>query len=116
MGIRVATLELVETRIVTDLVYFNEESARTEVLHETERLFAQVICLQGPQGVGPMSDGVADGLVIVVSGEVAAQVGNGRERLPRWGSVIVPAGEELTLRNASEEPAVVLLVLAPPPA
>jgi len=105
-----------ETRIVTDLVYFNEESARTEVLHETERLFSQVICLQGAQGVGPMSDAAADGLVIVVTGEVAAQVGKARERLQRWASVIVPAGEELTLRNASEEPAVVLLVLAPPPA
>jgi hypothetical protein len=29
--------------------------------------------------------------------------------------VAVPAGEELTIRNASEEPSVVLLVLAPPP-
>jgi hypothetical protein len=30
--------------------------------------------------------------------------------------VTVPAGAALTLRNASEEPGVVLLVLAPPPA
>ncbi len=34
----------------------------------------------------------------------------------QWESALVPAGEELTLRNASEEPSVVLLVLAPPPA
>ena len=105
-----------QMRTVTDLVHFNDESARTEVLHETERLFAQVICLQGAQGVGPMSDAAADGLVIVLSGEVAAQVGKARERLRQWASATVSAGEELTLRNASEEPAVVLLVLAPPPA
>lgn len=111
-----ATLDTMQTRIVTDLVYFNEESARTEVLYETERLFSQVICLQGAQGVGPMSDAGADGLVIVLSGEVAAQVGKSRERLGQWASVTVPAGDELTLRNASEEPSVVLLVLAPPPA
>jgi glyoxylate utilization-related uncharacterized protein len=105
----------VETRTITDLVYFNDDNARTEVLHETERLFSQIICLQRAQGVGPMSDAATDGLVIVLSGAVAAQVGKGRERLRQWASVTVPAGDELTLRNASEEPAVVLLVLAPPP-
>jgi glyoxylate utilization-related uncharacterized protein len=102
-------------RIVTDLVYFDEEGARTEVLHETPQLFSQVICLQEAQGVGPLSDATADGLVIVLSGEVAAQVGSSRARLRRWASVTVTAGEELTIRNASEEPSVVLLVLAPPP-
>jgi glyoxylate utilization-related uncharacterized protein len=105
-----------QPRTVTDLVYFNEETARTEVLHETERLFSQVICLQGAQGVGPMSDAAADGLVVVLSGEVAAQVGRSRDRLRQWASVVVTAGDELTLRNASKEPSVVLLVLAPPPA
>ncbi|MDP9184673.1 MAG: hypothetical protein M3O29_03275 [Actinomycetota bacterium] len=104
-----------ETRTVTDLVYFDEEGARTEVLYETARLFSQVICLQEAQGVGPMSDAAADGLVVVLSGEVAAQVGKARARLRQWASVTVDAGEELTLRNASEEPSVVLLVLAPPP-
>jgi hypothetical protein len=34
----------------------------------------------------------------------------------QWESVVVLAGDELTLRNASSEPSVVLLVLAPPPA
>ena len=43
------------------------------------------------------------------------QVGTSRARLRQWASVAVPAGEELTVRNASEEPSVVLLVLAPPP-
>jgi quercetin dioxygenase-like cupin family protein len=105
-----------KTRNVTDLVYFNEDAARTEVLHETAQLFSQVICLQESQGVGPMSDPAADGLVIVLSGEVAAQVGRGRARLQRWESLTVAAGDELSIRNASEEPSVVLLVLAPPPA
>ena len=105
-----------EPRTVTDLVYFDEDGARTEVLHETARLVSQVICLQEAQGIGPMSDVAADGLVIVLSGEVAVQVGKSRARLRQWASVTVNAGEELTIRNASEEPSVVLLVLAPPPA
>ncbi len=104
-----------KTRDVTDLVFFDEESARIEPLFETERLFSQIICLQEAQTVGPMTDERADGLVIVLAGEVAAQVGKGRARMRQWSSVTVPAGDDLTLRNASPDPSVVLLVLAPPP-
>ncbi len=105
-----------KTRTVTDLIYFDDDAARTEVLYETEQLFSQVICLQEAQGIGPMLDASADGLLVVLAGEIAAQVGKGRARMRQWASVSVPAGEELTVRNASEEPSVVLLVLAPPPA
>jgi glyoxylate utilization-related uncharacterized protein len=106
----------VRTRDLTDLVHFTDEGARTELLAETERLWSQVVCLRGNQGVGPMTDPAADGLVVVLSGEVAAQVGKGRARMRQWHTAVVPAGEELIVRNASDEPAVVLLVLAPPPA
>jgi len=104
-----------DTRDITDLVYFDEEAPRIELLHETDQLFSQVICLQEAQGLGPMTDERADGLVIVLAGEVAAQIGKGRARMRQWSSVTVPAGEDLTLRNASPDPSVVLLVLAPPP-
>jgi glyoxylate utilization-related uncharacterized protein len=104
-----------KTRNVTDLVFFDEDAARTEVLHETDRLFSQVICLQESQGVGPMQDATSEGLVVVLSGEVAAQIGRNRTRMKQWASATVPAGDELTIRNASAEPSVVLLVLAPPP-
>jgi glyoxylate utilization-related uncharacterized protein len=104
------------TRALTDLVHFTEDAPRTEVLFETRTLWSQVICLQGSQGVGPLSDEEADGLVFVLSGEIAAQVGKSRARLKQWAAAPVPAGDALTVRNASPEPAVVLLVLAPPPA
>ena len=109
------TLGRMKTRNVTDLVYFDDDAARTEILYETPQLFSQVICLQEAQGVGPMSDATSDGLVVVLAGEVAAQVGKERARMAQWQSAPVPAGEDLTLRNASPDPAVVLLVLAPPP-
>jgi quercetin dioxygenase-like cupin family protein len=105
-----------KTRDVTDLVHFDEEGPRTETLHETDQLFSQVLCLEGAQGVGPMHDARSDALVIVLAGEVAAQVGKSRARMRRWASVSVPAGEDLTIRNASDDPSVVLLVIAPPPA
>ena len=105
-----------KTKRVTDLVIFDEEAARTEVLYETDRFFSQVVCVQGAQGIGPMSDPDADGLVVVLAGEVSAQIGKARARMKQWESVVVPPNEALTIRNASSEPSVVLLVLAPPPA
>jgi len=104
------------TKRVTDLVNFDEDAARTEVLFETDRSFSQVVCVQGAQGIGPMSDPNAEGLVVVLAGEVATQIGKARVRMKQWESAIVPPNEALTIRNASPEPSVVLLVLAPPPA
>ena len=37
------------------------------------------------------------------------------KRLGQWESTLVPAGSELTITNATGDPAVVLLVAAPPP-
>lgn len=104
-----------KTRSLTDLIHFDEEAPRTEVLEESEHLWSQVICLQGAQGLGPMVDERADGLIVVLAGEVAVQVGKGRARMDQWESVVVPTGQELTVRNASPDPAVLLLVMAPPP-
>lgn len=104
-----------KTRDLRDLVHFSDDEALHHALFETEHLWSEVLCLQGAQGVGPMSDPRSDALVAVLSGEVAAQVNKGRARMKQWESVVVPAGSELTIRNASEEPSVVLLVLSPPP-
>ena len=104
-----------KTRDVRDLVHFEEDAAHQQTLYETDRLFSQVICLQEAQGMGPVRDALADAVCVILAGEVSAQVGLGRSRMRQWETVLVPAGSELTLRNASEEPAVVLLVTAPPP-
>ena len=104
-----------KTRDVRDLVHFDEEGPRHETLFETEQLFSRVICLQESQGLGPVGDPRADAVGLVLAGEVSAQVGRGRGRMKQWEPVLGPAGSDLTLRNASDEPAVVLLVTAPPP-
>jgi glyoxylate utilization-related uncharacterized protein len=102
-------------RDMRDLVRFDDEAARTEVLFETERVWSQLVCLQGAQGLGPIADAGADAIVSVLAGEVAVQVGKGRARMRQWHAVVVPAGTELTIRNASDEPAVVQMTTAPPP-
>ena len=105
-----------QARDLTELIRFADEAPRIETLLETELIWSQVVCLQGTQGMGPISDPVGDGLLVVLAGEVALQVGKGRRREKQWASVVVPAGQELTVTNASPEPAVLLLVVAPPPA
>lgn len=105
-----------KTLDIRDLVQFSDDEPRRRTLTEGERLWSEIICLQGSQSVGPIRDDGADGVLVVLAGEVATQVGKGRARMKQWETVEVPAGLELTVRNASEEPAVVLLVVAPPPA
>lgn len=104
-----------KTRDVRDLVRFDEHEARHEILYETDRLFGQVICLQQSQSLGPVGDPQADAVCLIIAGEVSVQVGIGRRRMKQWETVLVPGGEDLTLRNASDEPGVVLLIAAPPP-
>jgi glyoxylate utilization-related uncharacterized protein len=106
----------VETRDIRELVHFGDDAPRRGTLFESTRLWSEVVCLQGNQRLGPMTDPGSDAIVAVLAGEVAAQVGRDRSRLKQWESVLVPATLELTLANASEEPSVVLIVLAPPPA
>ena len=104
-----------KTLDIRDLVHFSDDEPRRQTLVEGERLWSEIVCLQQAQGVGPIRDDESDGILVVLAGEVAAQVGKGRARMKQWEAVDVPAGLELTIRNASEEPAVVLVVVAPPP-
>lgn len=104
-----------KTKDIRDLVWFAEDEARTDTLFESEHLWSQVVCLQHAQGIGPMRDPASDAMITVLAGEVSAQLGNGRARMGQWEAILIPAGTDLTLRNASDEPSVVLMTLAPPP-
>jgi glyoxylate utilization-related uncharacterized protein len=105
----------VKTLDIRDLVHFSDDEPRRRTLLEGERLWSEVVCLRGSQGIGPLRDEDSDGLLVVLAGSVAAQVGKGRARMKQWETLEVPSGLDLTVRNASGEPAVLLLVVAPPP-
>ena len=72
------------------------------------------------------SDGAARAVEWARTAMVQAGLDNVRldpVQVPRWergkvarATVLVPAGTELTIRNASDEPAVVQVTTAPPPA
>lgn len=98
-----------------DLVHFSEDGPHHGSVFESEHLWSEVVCLERTQSLGPISDRDSDAICCVLAGEVAIQVDLGRRRLEQWGAALVPAGSKLTVKNASEEPAVILLVAAPPP-
>lgn len=98
-----------------DLVEFEEGEAVRRTVFESERLWAQTVCVDQNGSYGPVSDKDADALVTILAGEAVFLVDKKRKRLKQWGSVLVAAGAELVVTNASTEPLVLLMVAAPPP-
>jgi quercetin dioxygenase-like cupin family protein len=105
----------VDARDLRDLVRFDEEGPHHEDLFESDHLWSEVVCLDRNQSLGTVRDADSDALALIVTGRVVVQVDRGRKRLEQWETAFVPAGSELTLTNAGEDPSVVLLVVAPPP-
>jgi quercetin dioxygenase-like cupin family protein len=105
----------VETRDIRDLVHFSEVGPTRSDLFEGERLWAEVICLEPNQQVGPMGDPAADAMFVIVAGEAVLQLDRSRKRLKQWEAALAPAGAEVTVTSASPDPTVVLVVAAPPP-
>ena len=105
-----------QTRDLRDLVHFDEHGPRHEPLFESAHLWSEVVCLDRNQSFGPIADRDSDAIVMVVTGKVVVQVDRSRKRREQWETTLVPAGSDLAVTNATEDPAVVLLVAAPPPA
>jgi mannose-6-phosphate isomerase-like protein (cupin superfamily) len=103
------------TKSLKDLVHFDPEDVRREALFETDNLFSEVLCFDGKQHVGPLLDEVSDALFTVLAGEGRFNVGRRSRSMRQWGSVLVPAGSEVTVINLHDEPLVVLMVASPPP-
>ncbi len=104
-----------EAKDLTDLVHFSDDGPHHETLYESARLWSEVVCLERNQSLGPVTDPDSDAICTVMAGEVAVQVDRGRKRLKQWGAVLVPAASQFVVKNASIDPAVLLLVAAPPP-
>ena len=98
-----------------DFVEFEEGEVVRRTVFESERAWAQMVCIAGPASFGPVSDAGSDAIATILAGEAVFLVGRRRKRMKQWGSVLVPATAELVITNASTEPLVVLMVVAPPP-
>jgi mannose-6-phosphate isomerase-like protein (cupin superfamily) len=96
-------------------VHFSAGEINRETVFETTRLWTQVLCFERNQSMGPIMDKEADAVFTIVAGEAVFTVGGRRKRLDQWGTVLVPAGSEVSVTNASVDPLVLLLTAAPPP-
>jgi mannose-6-phosphate isomerase-like protein (cupin superfamily) len=106
----------VEARDLRDSVRFDPEVVTHQTLFDTDHLWSEVACLDRNQTLGPISDESSDAIFTIVAGEAVFVVGRDRQRLKQWRAVLVPAGVEVTVTNASTEPLVLMVVAAPPPA
>jgi mannose-6-phosphate isomerase-like protein (cupin superfamily) len=106
----------VNAQDLRDFVFFQDEQVTRRTVFETERLWSEVVCLNLNQALGPITDPDSDAIFTIVSGEAVVQVDRRRRRLKQWRSVLVAAGSEVTVTNASPEPLVMMVVAAPPPA
>ena len=98
-----------------EYIEFEEGETVRKTIFETERLWAQTVCVDRNASYGPVSDPSADALLTILAGEAVFLIDKKRKRLRQWGSIVVPARAELVVTNASPEPLVVLMVVAPPP-
>lgn len=105
-----------ENRNLKRFVHFSPEDVRRETVFETPRLWTQVLCFDRNQILGPICDDSSDAVFTIIAGEGVFIVDGRRKRLEQWGTVLVPAGAQVTVTNASTEPLVLLLIAAPPPA
>ena len=104
-----------DTADLRDLVEFSEGEVLRHTAFESEHLWSQVVCIDRNRRYGPVSDPHADAMLTILAGEAVFLVDKRRKRMKQWGAVMVPAGAELVVTNASPEPLVILMVTAPPP-
>jgi quercetin dioxygenase-like cupin family protein len=104
-----------ETRDLRDHVQFSADGPVHRPLFESGRMWSELVCLDRAQRLGPISDQDSDAILTVVAGEVVVHVDREHKRIGQWSSALVPAAGELAVTNASMDPAVVLIVAAPPP-
>jgi len=97
-------------------VHFSSDEVHRETVFETANLWAEVLCFERNQTLGPITDHASDAVFTIVAGEGVFIVDGRRKRLEQWGTVLVPAGAQVTVTNASADPLVVLLTASPPPA
>lgn len=103
----------VDTADLRDFVEFEEGQAVSREVFRSDRLAARVISVDVNRAYGPAADPHAAAILVILAGEAVFQVGRRRRRMKQWGSVLVPAGQEVVATNASGEPLVLLLVSAP---
>lgn len=95
---------------------FSPEKMKKVGLFETPRFFIDLYCLEPGQSQKPHAHDGCDKVYLVTQGRVRARVGDDERTLGAGEAVMAASGEIHGLTNDSNERAVVLTLMAPPPA
>ena len=104
-----------EIRRVRDRISFSPEKMRKVALFDSPRLFYDLYCLLPGQEQRVHAHEGSDKVYYVVEGTARFTVGEEERDLSTGEAVIARAGVPHGVRNASEENAVLLVTMAPPP-
>ena len=104
-----------QTRDLKSERRFSSEKLRKVNLFETERMFADIYCLEPGQEQKPHSHQGADKIYVVLEGVGRFQIGDEERDLGRDQIVLAPAGIDHGVRNASQERLALLVFMAPNP-
>jgi mannose-6-phosphate isomerase-like protein (cupin superfamily) len=94
---------------------FSPDKLRKNNLVDTPNLFVDLYCLSPGQEQKPHRHGGSDKIYIVLEGRGRFRVGTEESELEPGLGVLAPSGEEHAVRNASADPLVVLVMMAPKP-
>jgi mannose-6-phosphate isomerase-like protein (cupin superfamily) len=94
---------------------FSNEKMQKVNLFETERMFADIYCLEPGQEQKPHSHNGADKVYVVLQGSGRFRIGEQEQDVTIEQAVLAPAGVEHGVRNTSSARLVLLVFMAPNP-
>ncbi|WP_287370915.1 cupin domain-containing protein [Oceanithermus sp.] len=104
-----------EIRVLEELVEFGQEKMKKIPVFDSPHMFYDLYALLPGQMQKVHAHEGSDKVYLVLAGEVRVQVGEAQATLTTGQATRAPAGEEHGVWNASEQPAVLLVVMAPRP-
>jgi quercetin dioxygenase-like cupin family protein len=100
---------------MSDHRIFSPEKLKKNNLAETPNLFVDLYCLEPGQEQKPHRHTGSDKIYIVLEGRGRFRVGSEESDLENGLGVLAPSGEEHAVRNATNDPLVLLVMMAPKP-
>jgi len=101
---------------VATRIRFADEKMQKVGLFETDQFFFDLYCLKPGQAQKVHTHAASDKVYFVLSGRATARVGGEQQELTPGQAVLAPAGQEHGVENASKEPLMLLVFMAPKPA
>ncbi|KAA3627189.1 MAG: cupin domain-containing protein [Proteobacteria bacterium] len=97
------------------LARFSAEKMKKINLHSSAHLFCDLYCLQPGQAQKDHAHDDSDKVYCVLNGRPTIRIGDEYRELGADDVAIAPAGVIHGVRNETEENAVLLVIMAPPP-